>query len=224
MRNILRISGLILLILIVFFIHSCKKDSDIAITDSDGNVYSSIKIGTQEWLTENLKTTKYRNGDLIGTTSPSTKDITSENTPKYQWAYNGDESNVAVYGSLYTWYVATDSRKICPAGWHVPNNAEWLTLTNYLGGTFTAGGKLKESGTAHWQSPNVGATNESGFTALPGGSRIYEGIGTLGFWWSATESDAAKGCDIELDYDYPTLFNFVDTKKAGFSVRCIKDN
>ena len=107
----------------------CQPDS---VKDIDGNVYRTITIGTQVWMAENLKTTKYRNGDLIGTTTPATLVIEGESTPKYQWAYDGNESNVATYGRLYTWYVATDSRNVCPIGWHVPTDAEWTTLTDYL--------------------------------------------------------------------------------------------
>src|SRR4029078_12512714 len=144
---------------------SCKKDNETpaTVTDIDGNVYHTVTIGTQVWMVENLKTTKYRNGDLIGTTIPATLDISSESTPKYQWAYKGEESNVATYGRLYTWYAVADSRNVCPTGWHVPSDAEWTTLTTYLGGESVAGGKLKENGTVHWESPNTGATNESGF-------------------------------------------------------------
>ncbi|MFA6581335.1 MAG: fibrobacter succinogenes major paralogous domain-containing protein, partial [Paludibacter sp.] len=102
------------------------------VTDIDGNTYHTVKIGTQTWMVENLKTTKYRNGDIIGTTTPSTKDISSESNPKYQWAFNGDESYVAKYGRLYTWYTINDDRKIAPNGWHVATDAEWIKLENYL--------------------------------------------------------------------------------------------
>ena len=107
----------------------CQSDS---VKDIDGNAYRTITIGTQVWIVENLKTTKYCNGDLIGTTTPATLNIEDESTPKYQWAYDGNESNVATHGRLYTWYVATDSRNVCPVGWHVPSDAEWTTLTDYL--------------------------------------------------------------------------------------------
>ena len=166
--------------------NSCKKDNPTqsviklsAVTDVDGNIYGKVIIGTQIWLTENLKTTKYRNGDLIGTTTPAELNIYDEVTPKYQWAYNGNEDKVATYGRLYTWYVITDTRNICPTGWHVPSDAEWLTLENYLGGYAIAGGKLKEIGTTHWVTPNYMATNETGFTALPMAgviSKIYSSI------------------------------------------------
>jgi uncharacterized protein (TIGR02145 family) len=183
MRISLRIVGIFLL---VFLIYSCKKEEE-DITDVDGNVYTSVTIGTQVLMVENLKTTRYRNGDLIGTTTPATKDIHAEANPKYQWAYDGNESNVVTYGRLYTWDAVTDSRNLCPTGWHVPSDAEWTTLT-YLGGESAAGGKLKEAGTAHWLAPNTGATNESGFTALPGGIRDTDGdfaaIGWFCAFWS----------------------------------------
>ena len=99
------------------------------VTDIDGNVYHTITIGNQTWMAENLKTTKYRNGDAIGTTTAS-KDTSTKSTPKYQWAYGGNEANVAKYGRLYTWYAATDTRNIAPAGWHVPTDAEWSILKN----------------------------------------------------------------------------------------------
>ena len=133
----------------------CKKDEDKpaveygTVVDIDGNSYKTVKIGSQEWMAENLKTTKYRNGDSIKTTIPSTLDLTNETSPKYQWAYGGIESNVATYGRLYTWYAVTDSRNVCPIGWHIPSDSEWTILTNYLGGINTAGGKMKEIGTTH---------------------------------------------------------------------------
>src|SRR5262245_32163336 len=115
-------------------LNRCNNDdeSPATVTDIDGNVYHTVNIGTQVWMLENLKTTKYRNGDLIETTTPATLDITSESTPKYQWAYNGEENNAATYGRLYTWYAATESRNVCPSGWHVPSDVEWTTLSNFL--------------------------------------------------------------------------------------------
>jgi uncharacterized protein (TIGR02145 family) len=227
MKNILRISGVIILIILI---QSCKKDEDsnIKITDADGNVYKTVTIGTQVWMAENLKTTKYLNGDLIETSTPATLDIFAEATPKYQWAYKGNESNVATYGRLYTWYAVTDSRNVCPTGWHVPTDAEWTTLTTSLGGEDVAGGKLKEKGTRRWQSPNREATNSSGFTALPSGYRYYSGtyhnIGSYGYWWSSTEY-LGSGADYRsLDY-YTTNVSssFFGSKFFGFSVRCLQD-
>lgn len=199
---------------------------DGQITDIDGNNYLTVKIGTQTWMAENLKTTKYRNGDIIGTTSPADLFIKTEITPKYQWAYAGNEANVTTYGRLYTWYAATDSRQICPIGWHIPTYSEFTILTTYLGGENISGGKLKEAGTSHWVSPNVLATNSSGFTALPGGYRSDYGsfnmIGWEGHWWSSTiEREYANGFYIfNIDsFAAITIFN----KSFGYSVRCVKD-
>jgi uncharacterized protein (TIGR02145 family) len=197
-----------------------------SVTDYEDNVYTTVTIGAQVWMVENLKTTKYRNGDLIGTTSPVALDISSESSPKYQWAYNGSENNVSTFGRLYTWYAVTDSRNLCPAGWHVPNNAEWTTLTTYLGGESVAGGKLKESGTTHWQTPNTDATNESGFIGLPGGSRListFDRFSFNGFWWSSTEFSTSGAHYLSMYYNYSMVYRDVIIKKVGFSVRCLRD-
>ncbi|MBI5185448.1 MAG: fibrobacter succinogenes major paralogous domain-containing protein [Nitrospinae bacterium] len=194
------------------------------ITDIDGNVYNSVVIGTQTWIKENLKVTKYRDGTAIPTT---TVDISAETSSAYQWAYNGDESNAATYGRLYTWFAATDSRGLCPAGWHLPTDAEWTTLTDYLGGESVVGGKMKEAGTTHWASPNTSADNSSGFTALPGGYRSLTGpfdtIGYTGRWWSATEYTATNAWLRRLSSDYGYVNRYDLGKSNGFSVRCVKD-
>ena len=230
MKNMIRISGAILLI---FMINSCKKNDDNSIKDADGNVYTSVTIGTQVWMKENLKTTKYRNGDLIGTTSPATLDISLESTYKYQWAYNGDESNVNTYGRLYNCYAVTDTRNVCPVGWHVPTDAEWTTLTTYLGGENVAGGKLKEAGFTHRQSPNEGASNSSGFTAFPSGFRdgngTYGYIGYIANWWSSSELWRQPMFTIDffelVYYDYSFVPRYIEeNKQIGFSVRCLRDN
>ncbi|OFY43216.1 MAG: hypothetical protein A2X18_09245 [Bacteroidetes bacterium GWF2_40_14] len=200
---------------------------DESVTDVDGNIYTIVTIGTQTWMGSNLKTTRYRNNDLIGTTTPATLDISGESSPKYQWAYSGNEENVASYGRLYTWYVVNDSRNICPVGWHVPTNAEWTTLATFLGGLSVAGGKLKEAGTGHWQNPNLGATNSSGFTALPGGYHsslgFFDTIGYYGLWWSSTEITITNAGYLNMGKDYVELFMSNYTKSYGFSVRCVKD-
>jgi uncharacterized protein (TIGR02145 family) len=224
MRNIIRISGVLMTVILI---QSCKKETDPVIKDIDGNVYSTVTIGTQVWMGENLRVTKYRNGDLIGTTDPATLDISAESTPKYQWAYNGNESNVATYGRLYTWYTVNDSRNICPTGWHIPSFDEWKILRDYLGGENVAGGKLKETGTSHWYSPNEGATNLTGFTALPGGRKyagLFEGIGVANLLWSSTiEPKSLKPYFMQMDYAYGYLYwDFED--KISVSVRCLKDN
>jgi len=224
----------------------CKKDEPkipTTLNDIDGNNYNVIVIGTQVWMKENLKTTKYSNADLIGTTTPATLDITTESSPKYQWAVGGDENNVATYGRLYTWYAVTDSRNVCPTGWHLPNDTEWTTLINYLGNPSISGGKIKEVGTLHWQSPNIGATNESSFTALPAGFRtnmVGDGLfpykGLMGCWWSSSEMFVANygilGGSISLinnsaavsnaEMSWSSAIGYTD-KGQGFSVRCIRD-
>ncbi len=199
------------------------------VADPDGNSYNSVIIGTQVWLKENLKTTKYNNGDLIGTTTPATLDISNESLPKYQWGYDGNESNVTTYGRLYTWYAVTDDRRICPTGWHVPDDDDWETLKTFLcgSGSNVAGGKLKEISTNHWISPNTGATNETGFTARPGGSRYYTGVfyylGTYSYWWSTTENGAYNAWIRIIYNSYEYLGKDYNYNKNGLSVRCIKD-
>jgi uncharacterized protein (TIGR02145 family) len=225
---------------------SCSKSNDSnnptssgsTVTDIDGNVYHTVAINTQVWMVENLKTTKYRNGDLIGTTTPVNLDYLGQNTPKYQWAVGGNESNVSTYGRLYTWFAATDSRNICPIGWHLPSDSEWTTLTTFLGGENVAGGKLKEIGTIHWKSPNTGATNESGFTALPGdyhwpGDNLFTNDGNCSFYWSSTPSYGGSHLNnawywfryIPFDGSYVNRSEGGESAagNSGFSVRCIKD-
>ncbi len=200
------------------------------VTDVDGNVYNIVTIGTQVWMKENLKTTKFRNNNSIGTTTPSTLDISNSTiypTPKYQWAYAGNEINVATYGRLYTWYAVTDNRGLCPTGWHVPSDVEWSILVTFLGGDGSAGGKVKEIGSVHWSNPNTGATNSSGFTALPSGNRNtsgnYSQIGNGCYFWSTTEDLTTTAFYRELYYNNSILGRFSLSKIHGFSVRCVKD-
>ncbi len=199
----------------------------VACTDADSNHYAVVQIGTQIWMAENLKTTKYNTGASIGTTTPATIDISGESTPKYQWAYAGNESNVATYGRLYTWYALNDSRNIAPIGWHVAADSEWTTLTTYLLGDSIAGGKLKENCSTLWTSPNIGASDESGFTALPAGYRIVYGnfvdIDDYCYWWSSTTYYANAWYYI-LYYDYSNIVKDQIAKSYGISVRCVKDN
>ena len=204
----------------------------LTVTDIDGNVYKTVKIGEQVWMAENLKTTKYCNGDLIGTTDPVTLDISGETAPKYQWAFPdlpGSVNNVATYGRLYTWYAVSDPRNVCPCGWHVPTYNELVTLQTFLGGVSVAGGKLKESGTTHWRSPNTGATNESGFTALPGGGRVSSRGGHFinlwinGSWWSSSEkTPTIDAYDFGLSYVSTNMNISYLGERYGLSVRCLQ--
>jgi uncharacterized protein (TIGR02145 family) len=192
------------------------------VTDIDGNVYKTIKIGYQTWMAENLKTTKYRNGDPISYLTDNTK-WSNSTTGAYCW-YNNDESLYKeAYGALYNWYALNDSRNIAPTGWHVATQDEWKILIISQGGITSAGSKLKEAGSAHWLHPNTGANNESGFTALPGGSRDsggrFSGFAYEGFW---------HGFSQKMEYDY-IFFNDIvceyltGTFRFGFSVRCVKN-
>jgi uncharacterized protein (TIGR02145 family) len=202
-----------------------QNSTSSTVTDVEGNVYNTVTIGAQVWMKENLKTTKYCNGDAIPTT---TANISSEASPKYQWPYNGDESNVSTYGRLYTWHAATDTRGVCPTGWHLPTDVEWTTLTDCLGGESVAGGHMREAGTTHWMNHhNTSVDNSSGFTALPGGYRHDGGTfrygGLYGYWWSATESSATFAWYRDMRYDNGSVNRSNDYADHGCSVRCVKD-
>src|SRR5690554_4857483 len=195
-----------------------------SITDIDGNTYKTVTIGTQTWMAENLKVTKYNDGIAI----PNVTDNTAwrELATGALCDYANTPSNSETYGKLYNWH-AVNTGKLCPTGWHVPSDAEWTVLTDYLGGESVAGGKLKETGTTHWASPNTGATNETGFTALPGGYRYFNGtfynVGNYGTWWSATEFNAAGAWFRNVGYDYSDVLRYSNDKEVGFSVRCLRD-
>ena len=197
------------------------------ITDKDGNTYNTVNIGSQTWMAENLRTTKYRTGEGISIE----KDPTAWSTATYSayCDYNNDPANATKYGKLYNWNAVNDARKIAPVGWHVATSDEWTILISYLGGENAAGAKLKEMGISHWNTPNAGATNESGFTALPGGSRdsfgTFGSIGNNGYWWSATEHNSlTTNADIwYLNNNDNTAQSGYKLKASGYSVRCVKD-
>lgn len=213
------------------------------IADIEGNVYHAVTIGGQTWMTDNLKVTKYRNGDIIGTTSSVYSDMTYAVTPKYQWAYNGIESNVPVYGRLYTWYAVTDSRNIAPEGWHVASDAEWAVLQNYLianGYNYdktTTENKIAKSlcSTTGWSSSTVVGTasyepaqnNSSGFTMVASGYRGVDGyyyiLGMGNDIWTSTENSTALACVRGCGYNVTALGSNNLNKNYGFAVRCIKD-
>lgn len=194
-------------------------------TDIEGNIYKTVQIGNQVWMAENLKTTKYNDGTPIPNVTEDGKWYYLK-TGAY-CNYGNLESNANIYGRLYNWY-AVETGKLAPEGWHVPTYAEMAELADYLGGFEIAGGKLKETGTIHWQSPNVGATNESGYTALPCGLRNYIGtfnsIGNYGLWWNSTEYDEYHAYNQYMSYDNEDLNKYIYRyKESGLSVRCVKD-
>jgi uncharacterized protein (TIGR02145 family) len=182
-------------------------------------------------MAENLKTTKYNDGTAIPNITDNTA-WTALTTPAYCWYNNDAATYKATYGALYNWYavdVASNGGKnVCPTGWHVPTDAEWTILTTYLGGESVAGGKLKETGTTHWSSPNTDATNETGFTALPGGNRGSDSgtcfnIGYLGFWWESIEYSTTGAWIMNMFYINADVSRIASKKLNGFSVRCVRD-
>lgn len=218
---------------IPLLILNCNKSDHDPSTDppidADGYEYKIITIGNQVWMAENLRTTKYNNRDEIGTTVPASLDISHEYQPKYQWPFSGNERTALEYGRLYTWYAITDDRGVCPSGWHVPSDVDWAILCEFLGGFAISGAKLKETGTAHWHNPNEGATNESGFTAIPSGYRRtsgdFDAIGLRERWWSAAESSTTHAWRLGVDYNSIELSRSDQYSKfGGYSVRCLKND
>ena len=195
------------------------------VSDIDGNAYKTIQIGTQIWMAENLKTTRYNDEEAIPLVMSGTEwsNLTSHG---FSWYLNSPEANKNVYGALYNWYAVT-SGKLCPEGWHVFSETELNTLSTYLGGGTEVGSLMKETGTDHWVFPGSSATNESGWTGLPGGRRNDEGVftsnGFVGYWWTATEFNSTEAVDAMLYYDFTFLDSNNYKKTNGMSVRCVKD-
>lgn len=206
---------------------SGKTPTPATITDIDGNVYHTVTIGSQVWLKENLKVTRYRNGDSIPIVSSNT--AWGNLTTGACCSFDNSITYLNTYGRLYNWFAIADSRKIAPAGWHVPTLAELHTLSLYLGGSSAmAGGKLKEAGLAHWLNPNGDATNSTGFTALPGGRRdvnTFFGLGSDGYWWTSSSSvfSSDEASYYTMNYFIGYLAELDFNKKTGLSVRLIKD-
>jgi uncharacterized protein (TIGR02145 family) len=213
------------------------------VKDINGNVYNTVTIGTQVWMKENLKTTKYNDGTKIPNIKVNST-WASLTTGAY-CDYENTPTNSTTYGRLYNWYVIDNNtatkvsgnggKNVCPTGWHVPADLEWATLKTYSGGDSVAGGVLKETGSTHWVDPNWGASNESGFTALPGGGRYPDGrfsrLWDEGHWWSTTEflyppteKNATLAWFSTITYAGTNVNRENGTKNCGFSVRCIKDN
>lgn len=187
---------------------------------------TSVNICYQLWMDNNLDVDRYRNGDPI----PKVTDPTAWGaltTGAYCYYNNDSATYAATYGKLYNWYAVNDPRGIAPSGWHIPSDAEWATLETCLGGASVAGGEMKETGTIHWLTPNIGATNSSDFTALPGGYRNYLGsfgnVGESGYWWSSTSQSGSGAWARQLTYDDDDIITNNDAKRNGLSVRCIRD-
>ena len=202
--------------------------SGTTVTDIDGNLYNTIGINTQLWMAENLKTTRLRDGTAIQLVTDDTAwgDMGITGAKGYCW-YDNDEGNKETYGALYNWYTATNPW-LCPTGWRVPAPGDWWVLYDYLASVYDptamgiVGGPLKEAGTTHWETPNSGATNETGFTALPGGKRFrydgFTGLGQAAYFWSRELSF------MELFYDAfcMGINTWSVMPPEGMSVRCIK--
>jgi uncharacterized protein (TIGR02145 family) len=229
-------------IIFILFISGLTGLKAQTVTDIDGNVYNTVTIGTQTWMDENLKTTRYNDGTIIPLVGDSMILIRGRGgsrlislweyltTSAYCW-YDNNKDYKDMYGALYNAY-AVNTKKLCPTGWHVPTADEWGALITYLGGASVAGGKLKEIDTIYWNAPNIGATNETGFTALPGGLRSITGkfyyFGYQGVWYSSTEASGGRGgggnVGRSLQNDNNGIFYKGLLKNSGSSVRCICGN
>jgi uncharacterized protein (TIGR02145 family) len=212
------------LFLLIFYV-SLLTGTAQTIADQDGNPYDTVRIGIQTWFAKNLKTKHYNDGTEIPVVT-SQSSWAALTTPAFCWYDNNEISYQEAYGALYNGY-AVETGKLCPTGWHVPTDAEWNALVDYLGGPYVAGGKLKDTGVTYWQSPNQGATNEVGFSAVPGGIRETDGFYSLGFtghWWSSTQYEPNYAWSQGLHYDTegmlaPPGYHY----KLGLSVRCLKN-
>ena len=223
--RVLLIAGLLNPLFLTGQILSNKTDS--IVTDIDGNVYHTVTIGTKVWMVENLKTTRYRNGDSITNVTDAASWIALTNGA-YCWYNNDSVTHKTVYGALYNWYAASDKRNIAPIGWHVPTDTEWTALTISLGGDTIAGGKLKVNGTAHWANPNTGATNSSGFKALPGGYRYgidgsFSSLTNDGYWWSTSTLDSSAAWYRNLYFENTKIDRDNNYVQYGYSIRCVRD-
>jgi uncharacterized protein (TIGR02145 family) len=228
------ISSLVIILSLLIIVCSCNNNEEEIIfnygtlNDIDGNTYKTIQIGSQTWMAENLKTTKYNDSTEIYLIA-DWRSWSSLNIPGYCWYKNDAITNKEIYGALYNGF-AMSTGKLCPMGWHVPSQDEWFTLINYLGGENIAGGKMKEAGTEYWRSPNTDANNESGFSALPSGARSnYDGkflnLGEQGSWWSTTliEDTLAAYCTT-INYNLAGAYiSGAPYFPTGIGVRCVRD-
>jgi uncharacterized protein (TIGR02145 family) len=220
----------IILCLAVVAMISCQKEEvpeeiSSSVTDIDGNQYRTIKLGVQWWMAENLKTSRFNNGNIIPEIQNGVEWFNNESAA---WChYDNDAQYDAVYGKLYNFYAVKDSRNICPAGWHVPSHTEWEVLERFLGKSTRMGGDLKQQGTTHWYQPNVGATDKYGFGALPGGRRYvaaaFTGMRFEGHWWTSTEAMDNTALTRALGFDSERLEGDAMKLGFGYSVRCVRD-
>jgi uncharacterized protein (TIGR02145 family) len=228
----------------------CQKDNNSSddnnantgtVTDASGNTYPTVKIGNQVWMAENLRTTKYRDGSNIPIITSHTQWAINFNNgiplknPMMCWLNNDDVTYASnKYGALYNWYsinsTANGNKNVCPTGWHVPSDAEWTILIDFLGGESVAGGKMKSTGTKYWLSPNTGANNSSGFSGLPAGARggvdgEFVSNNDYGDFWSSTEGTSSLSAVLRgIGYNSSEIYRLDYVfKNNGLSVRCIKD-
>jgi uncharacterized protein (TIGR02145 family) len=207
----------------------CKKAETPlkeTVTDIDGNVYNTVTIGNQVWMAENLKATRYNNGDPIIKITDQNAWLHA-NSGAY-CAYGNIDSNAKAYGYLYNWFAVNDARRLAPPGWHIPTFDEWFTLQRAIGDYSIAGGKMKKTDAEHWANPNSGADNSSGFSGLPGGFRdgaSFTGIRYFAFWWNADEDtgNTLYAFYRSLYHNSPAVGWSNYFKIVGMSVRCIKD-
>jgi uncharacterized protein (TIGR02145 family) len=201
------------------------------LADVDNNYYNTVTIGTQTWMSENLRTTKFNDNTVIPCITDDSQ-WSALTTPAYCWYNNDETSHKNTYGAMYNWFVVNSGgnggKNVCPVGWHVPSSEEFGILSDFLGGETVAGGKLKEEGITHWTTPNTSATNETGFTALPGGHRLFHGaFGSKGFygsWWTVTEHDVSTALSWFVSYDLGYFkINLLSNKLTGIAIRCVKD-
>jgi uncharacterized protein (TIGR02145 family) len=218
---------------------SCKKDTETlvsgTVTDIDGNIYHTVVIGGQLWMVENLKTTKYNDGTAIQELTDNTE-WKSDSAGAFCWYNNDLATNGSTYGALYNWQVI-NTGKLCPTGWHVPTNSEWAQLIDYLGGDSIACDMLKDNSGMYWtySAKDTFSSNETGFTALPGGYRDLKGtfskINNIGIWWASTSFDVYTSATSKLSYAYLFSLNKdsvnvtigANRLNMGFSVRCVRD-
>lgn len=242
------ISSLILLFTLVILFPSCKEEEPPVpaqetgtVTDNEGHVYKTVKIGDQWWMAENLRATKYRNGASIQLITEDTS--WSNSTAGAYCIFDNNNNNAGITGLLYNWYVVNDANSIAPEGWHIPTDAEWKALEKYLGmndidleksnwrGSHE-GEKLKSTNQQNWAPyENILNTDESGFSALAGNCRMFNGswgspldLQSMGFWWSASDNSGNNQAWYRyLDYKKDNVFRFYGPKTYGFSIRCVKD-